>query len=834
MLLFGTIIVWIAIASVVGSTLAYLLAGVKTKTASQQAAWTRAGRILFIVSVASVIAVFADLGTLLVTHRFDCKYVYEHSARGMAPLYWFPSMWAGQEGSFLLWAFWTGIVGVVLAATAGPAERRVMPIYNGILIFLTAMLALRSPFLPLDTQGAPIPTEGLGLNPNLENPWMVIHPPTLFLGFAAVGVPFAYGLMALIWKDRHWMQRTLPWALFGFSFLGLAMMMGGFWAYEMLGWGGFWGWDPVENGPFIPWLCLMAFLHAAQVQRVGRGLNATTHVFALLPLIAALYETFLTRTGVLQDFSVHSFSTLGGAANNVLLGVLLGTLAVSVGLLLLRRRTFQAAASVWEAPASREFGYTLAVVVIMVCAAISTLGMSAPLITQIGVSLHGWLHGHGINAAFLPEHTSTVKEDFYNKANFPVGVLLAAGMGIGPLLAWRERGAPNTNSLMRNYMIAVAAAIVFVIGGRISGLAVSGGKLVAELVLFTASVFAVVTNGGLIAQRLRKRETAYVWTAGGVVSHLGAAVLLLGIVSLVCFTRRDNSVFLIQGIPDPVLGGAYTVTYLGQSSDFKTDHDNALRFLVKSADGKESFVARLPFALRSIEGGDKKIIGHPSIVHHLGGDLYFALKDGPDEVYKKPLYRRTIGMGQAQTVGPYKITFDHFERDRDAAAYVLQTGRMPENFPVMAVLRVEYQGKISTVVPQLIMHRDSPDAPDTPEAALPGGWLVSLQQMNAGSSDVNHPDASGGEGAQFTFREDSGPPSEAFEMDITTRPMVNLVWVGTLILVLGGLMSMRRRIAEVRALPAEAEDDAEGRSAVRSGQKRRAKLPRKILPDIAN
>ncbi len=116
------------------------------------------------------------------------------------------------------------------------------------------------------------PTEGLGLNPNLENYWMVIHPPTLFLGFAALTVPFAFALAALFWREWDgWLRRALPWGLFGFAILGLAMMMGGYWAYEMLGWGGFWEWDPVENGPFVPWMCLLGFLHAAQIQRVRGG-----------------------------------------------------------------------------------------------------------------------------------------------------------------------------------------------------------------------------------------------------------------------------------------------------------------------------------------------------------------------------------------------------------------------------------------------------------------------------------------------------------------------------------------------------------------------------------
>jgi hypothetical protein len=350
-----------------------------------------------------------------------------------------------------------------------------------------------------------------------------------------------------------------------------------------------------------------------------------------------------------------------------------------------------------------------------------------------------------------------------------------------------------------------------VVIGRFYGFAVTGKILVAELLLFTASVFAILANGTLLVQRMRKTERSHVWTAGGLLAHIGAAVLLLGVVSLVCFTRKDIDRLLIQGTPEKVLNGAYTMTYLGQSGDYKTDAGNLLRFAVKSADGRESFVAKMPFALRAIEGGDKKIIAHPAIVNHVGGDLYLALKDGPDEVYKRPRFAKTIGMGETVTIGEYTVTLDHFERDRASAALAVQAksrSDMPERFPITAVLHVKYHGKDYVVAPNNIWLRATPEAPDTPETALPGGWLVSFQKMNAGSADLDNPNATPGVmSAELIFRQDTGPPTEAFEVDVTTRPMVNLVWLGTLILVVGGLLSMRGRIAQLRAMPDEEPDE---------------------------
>ena len=231
--IFGTYTIWTALAALIVSIACYLTASARRGATDGGAGYVRAGRAAFVVAAVSVLAASAILGALLLTHRFDVKYVFEHSARAMSPLYYFPSFWAGQEGSFLLWGFWIAILGVVLACTSGATERRVMPIYGSVLLFLVLLVTIRSPFLPtVDEFGLPAtPSEGLGLNPNLENYWMVIHPPTLFLGFAALTVPFAFALSALFWKEWNgWLKRALPWGLFGFAILGLAMMMGGYWA----------------------------------------------------------------------------------------------------------------------------------------------------------------------------------------------------------------------------------------------------------------------------------------------------------------------------------------------------------------------------------------------------------------------------------------------------------------------------------------------------------------------------------------------------------------------------------------------------------------------------
>jgi cytochrome c-type biogenesis protein CcmF len=799
--IFGTISVWTALAAIVVSMGSYLAACARRGAKDSGAAWVRLGRSAFVLAVLGVLGASAVLGTLLVTHRFDVQYVYDHSARAMSPLYYFPSFWAGQEGSFLLWGFWISLLGLVLAWTSGPAERRVMPIYASVLLFLVVMVTIRSPFLPtVDQFGIQVtPPEGLGLNPNLENYWMVIHPPTLFLGFAALTVPFAFALAALFWREWDgWLRRALPWGLFSFAILGLAMMMGGYWAYEMLGWGGFWEWDPVENGPFVPWMGLLGFLHAAQIQRVRGGFLKPTLLLALLPFSGALYETFLTRTGVLDKFSVHSFSTLGGSANNVLLGGLLLAATVSIGTLIWRAKGVPKSETTTEDIQSREFGFTMAVIVLTLCGFIAALGLSAPLLTGLGVKLH------------MADFQGAVREDYHNKALFPIAVLLALGMGIGPHLAWRGKGGLNGARLVWSYALSVVAALGFVLASKYLGTPLKGQMMIPQLLLFTASVFAVISNLTLLRRLFPGKEgikASSPWTIGGVFSHVGAAVLLIGVVCLVTFVKKDPDVTLVQNKPVQVLDADYTMTYQGQTGDWQADRDNKLKFAVVSRDGKEKFMALLPYALRPVEGGEKKIFGHPSIVHHAGGDLYFALKDGPDEFYNTPVYQPKMKLGDVKQVNlgtplnPKIYTVEFMRFDNPMGAIVRQTGQMPDVFPVAAVLRVTYEGITTLVKPQFIRYKDSP-LPKSPELKLPGGALIGFAGMNAGSVSQADPGAGAmSEMASLTLRADSGPPHEAFQLDITTRPMINLVWVGTLLLVFGGLISMRRRIQENRLIP---------------------------------
>jgi cytochrome c-type biogenesis protein CcmF len=309
--------------------------------------WKKLGRTAFIVHGLAVFTVIGVLFYILINHRFEYQYAFQHTNKTLPFKYVFAAFWEGQEGSFLLWTFWLVIISFVLMFTSKEWEGRVMTIFALVQMFIISMVLGvvfqipgleeyklgSNPFTLFrdNAQFANIPIllestlengirvnhyldklDGRGLNPALQNYWMTIHPPTLFLGFALTLVPYLFAVAGL-WSGKlsEWTKPAIPWAFTGVAILGGGVLMGGAWAYEALNFGGFWAWDPVENSSLVPWLTLVAAGHLMLVPK-NKGINLKVAiVLSLLSFLLVLYSTFLTRSGVLGDASVHSFTDLG-------------------------------------------------------------------------------------------------------------------------------------------------------------------------------------------------------------------------------------------------------------------------------------------------------------------------------------------------------------------------------------------------------------------------------------------------------------------------------------------------------------------------------------------
>ncbi len=347
----------ISFASALMSGLGYLLF---TNTGDH--GWRTVGRLGFRLHSLAVIGIVVTLFVMLFQHWFEYDYVWKHSNTEMPLRYIASCFWEGQEGSFLLWTFWGMVLGNILIWREGRKadgvwEGPVLAVFSLVQVFLASMLLgihildIRigsSPFLLIrelpENLGLPwtklagymerIPQfkDGRGLNPLLQNYWMVIHPPTLFLGFACTLVPFSFAIAAL-WRNKlkDWMTPALPWTFFGIMVLGTGILMGGAWAYEALSFGGFWAWDPVEKGSLIPWITLVSTGHLLMINKRKETSTFTTLLLALGTFLLVLYSSFLTRSGVLGDTSVHSFTGEGMLPG--LLVFLMTFIAVSVAML---------------------------------------------------------------------------------------------------------------------------------------------------------------------------------------------------------------------------------------------------------------------------------------------------------------------------------------------------------------------------------------------------------------------------------------------------------------------------------------------------------------------
>lgn len=499
----------------------------------------RAGRYLFLLTVVLVLSIAATLLYLILNHQFQYTYVWSYSSRDLSTPLLVSTFYAGQEGSFTLWTLFTAIIGIFLIRHSSRKgyEAEVMSVFALIELSLLLMLNVKNPFLyiwdswPGQVQAGFMPANGRGLNPLLQNYWMVIHPQVLFSGFASMGVPYAYAMAAMLKRDyTNWIRPATPWIVFTGTILGTGIMMGGFWAYETLGWGGYWGWDPVENSSLVPWLVAVASLHTILSQRRSGAFIRTNIFLGMFCFLMVLYSTFLTRSGVLGETSVHSFVDPGMWAYWLLVGMM----ALFTGLgavMLIRRWKEMPKAPPRHSIYSREFALFLGASALVLTAVLVSIGTSSPLITDI-------LYGK----------KSAVDTSYYVTTILPLGIIITLLTGIGQLLWWTksDRGA-----FLRNLIVPAALAAVVAIALSVA----VGVEPLVGLLLFGAgfSLFANLQVGW----RIVKGNPKY---AGGAVAHVGLAIMLFGFVASSKYDHKET-VSLTQGKPTSTMG--YTLTYVG-------------------------------------------------------------------------------------------------------------------------------------------------------------------------------------------------------------------------------------------------------------------------------
>ncbi len=453
----------------------------------------------------------------LVQSNFDIDYVARYTSLETPVVYKISALWAGQSGSLLFWLFILSIYTTIVILQNQQKHNSLMPwviITLAIvqMFFLVLTNYVTNPFKPTDADF--IVSNGNGLNPLLQNVTMATHPPTLYLGYVGFSVPFGFAISAMINRDTSplWIQSIRRWALVSWLFLSIGIILGGWWAYRELGWGGYWAWDPVENASFMPWLTATAFVHSIIIQEKKDMLRVWNMVLIIITFTLCIFGTFLTRSGVMS--SVHSFT--GSSLGPIFLTFVFSIMIVSFGMMYFRRNELRSTKKM-ESFTSRESGFLFNNMVFVVMCFAVFWGTLFPVFSEA-------IRGTKI----------TVGPPFFNQINIPIGLILLALTGIGPLLAWRKTGK---KSLIRNFTFPIITGLIVAILLLIIGLR---GAVVISFSLgafVTATITTEFTRG---IQARRKKFNESIITAlikivsknrsryGGYVVHLGIVFMFVG------------------------------------------------------------------------------------------------------------------------------------------------------------------------------------------------------------------------------------------------------------------------------------------------------------------
>ena len=762
----------------------------------------RWARWFYVLAAAAAVTVFGRLMYLVATKQFAYRYVFDYVSRDLNGAFLYAATWAGQEGSFALWAMLTGLIGLIVLARARDWEPYVMAIYLVNLASLFVIMHWLSPFVLVPKEIGPRPddlppgmpwpppwppTDGNGLNPSLQNIWMAIHPPIIFLGFSALAVPCAYAVAALVRRRySEWAAEVMPYNLLTVAALGAGLFLGGYWAYETQGWHGFWAWDPVENASLFPWLGSLALAHGLLIQRTRGALVATNIVLAVASWLLFVYGTFLTRSGALANFSVHAFGMLDHGALNVLL-LVIGLTGIGTLVLIVARRRDLRCERVSASLLSRDIALWYAVLILALSSAAVCLGTSWPLLSRWRLLaaipfLHSAVSMEGVR----------VEPVFYNRMGTILTVPTLFVMGAVPFLAWGKSDPERfLKRMMLPWLLAVAggaAVLWFVLHEAASGFQADTPRAVT-VAIATLGLFAALANGMLAWKVARKRRMS----AGGWLAHVGVGLLLLG--SVITNVYEKTSAYAVVEGQKPVdTEFGYSLGFIGWTHDGKSEeevlrdwkrHDHAVLLRVRptsSASETGSYVARVAvFKYWNASKGEWATMTWPDIHKQWHRDIYLAAADDPKLIRPSA----TIQPGETAIIGTpglgptgYEVRYERFYSSGTR-------GHMASEMGAEMVLIT----------------------PDHRQIHIRPG--ISLADGEPKPINIGIPEIGGAVILDGGIRPDTKEVTVAFELPdaparwvvpiaATNKPMINLVWLGVAFIVSGALVAMLRRASDAR------------------------------------
>ncbi len=785
----------------------------KDSLVEEDRSWLRLARGAFAIHGMSVLGIVVVLFSMIFNQYWEYQYVYQHSSSELPVYYMISCFWEGQEGSFLLWSFWHAVLGLFVIGFAKKWESPVMAVIMITQVFLGAMLIGiyffgykigSSPFILMRDYNPAMPVfaranylafiqDGSGLNPLLQNYWMVIHPPVLFLGFAATILPFAYSIAGL-WKGefgRDWTMPTLKWSIFSTAMLGIGIMMGGAWAYESLSFGGYWAWDPVENASLVPWIISICGLHTLLAYKSSKHSLKTTVVFFLLTFLLILYSTFLTRSGILGDTSVHAFTDLGMSGQ--LLVFLLSFVALSFIMFFVRIGSMPEPKKE-ESSYSREFWLFLGSLVMLLMALIVILHTSWPVINKITGG----------------ERVLVDPVSFYNARLIWFSCLVLILATLGQFLRYNSS---NRKAWMKLIPVAVASLILtgffcwnfefpFIIEINVFGATLP--FISPFIILMFASLFAVFGNLAYITAVLRGNLRI----SGGAVAHIGFALMMLGVLissgkkDVISINKMDldygddfsaeakrENIYLPKG--QAVQMGDYWVTY---ESDEKSGVDTYYKIKYERKEkrndtAKESF-SLYPYSQVNPQMG---LISNPDTKHYWSHDVFTHVSSIPNrdaEAATEVLSEFEIGIGDSAVTDRNIYIVESLIRDPQMINFIPQEG----DIAVAAKIRV---------------------------VNLTGSFNAEPIYYVRGSQENSVPAEVADIGVKITF--DKILPAEGkLKLSVVEEdrledfvilkamvfPYISVLWIGTLLLAIGFFMSLFQRRREGNRMPKQKDVQA--------------------------
>lgn len=833
----GHLFVIISFVAAIVTAFSYFKATTSTELAIKSQ-WLINGRTGFYIHAASVLGICVTLFAIIANHYFEYHYAYSHSDKKLPTYYLISTFWNGQEGSFLLWMFWHAVIGVILIFVNKFWEAPVMTVFALVQAFLASMILGvvipvidfkigSSPFILLrDALPDPIfkiqpdfiPQDGNGLNPLLQNYWMVIHPPTLFLGFALTLVPFSFCIAGLwIKKYSEWIRPALPWALVAGAILGLGILMGGYWAYETLNFGGYWNWDPVENAVYVPWLILIASIHTMITYRNSETALKASMILVISVFILILYSTFLTRSGVLGDASVHSFTDLG--LSGQLLIYLFFFLSIAIAFTIARWKEIPATAkevSTW----SREFWIFIGATVLCL------MGFQVLMPTSIPV-WNRLIEAFGGSSNMAPPADQV---SYYS--NFQLWGALAIGLlsGIGQFFWWKK---VDRKVLFNELFIPIVASLLVAV------VIVNAAKTynIRYALLLFAGLFTLFSNLKILYSILRSNSSL----SGGAVAHIGVGLMLIGIMFSSGYSKvvslnntgmliskqmteefnRDN---LLLFANEPRTMAGYDIEYLGERVEPRHKSGYVDKNDIESTADKHKVSAK-----RDITYKGNKLFGKGEVFEIFDENTYYEIAFSKNGKHKFTLMPRLQVNEQMGTVASPDIshaaTLDLYTH---VSAPMTEEGK--EDWSERQEMKVKRNAEffvndyVAVVEKLTRLHQLGGEEIDTTFVAIQASikvqgerqdyYLEPVLILGTNSRGGIIADEIGDVGLKISLL-NVHPETDELTLGVQSRqknwvvikamekPFVNVLWIGTLVLMAGFGIALTRRFSEFNKMKAK-------------------------------